>query len=58
MQKNYGSSNSWLGRSLENYKKLQSKVAERKGLTRELRDAPTLTAARKLLFGIKKGSTK
>jgi hypothetical protein len=56
--KKYGSSQSYLGRNLENYKKMHSGTAEKKKLVKELRDADTLTKARKLLFGLKKGQLK
>ena len=43
----------WLGRSLDNYKKLQAKVAAQKGVTEQLKNARTLTEARKICYGVK-----
>jgi hypothetical protein len=57
-KKSYGSAQSYLGRNLENYKKLQSSIAEKKKLVKELKEADTLTKARKLLYGLKKGNLK
>ena len=45
-------------RSLDNYKKLHTKTAEAKGVAREFAAAPTLTAARRVLFGLGKGGGK
>lgn len=44
----------WLGRSLENYKAMHAKTAESKGKGAELRNARTLTQARKIVFGLKR----
>lgn len=38
-------------RSLDNYKKMQVKVAENKGRLEQLLAAPTLTAARRIVYG-------
>lgn len=48
----------WCGRSLENYKAIHAKTAEQKGVSHELQNARTLTAAKKVVFGIKKGNTR
>lgn len=48
----------WLGRSLSNYKSMHAKTAESRGVTKELEKAQTLTQARKILFGYKKGSKR
>lgn len=50
------SESKWYGRSLLNYKTQQESLAKRKGLTKELVNVKTLTEARKLLYGTKKGS--
>lgn len=48
----------WLSRdlkkSLENYKKIQAKTAESKGVSEQLTAAKTLTQARKIVYGEKK----
>lgn len=49
--------NKWLGRSLSSYKALHRKTAENRGVTREFERAQTLTSARKVLFGLKRGNT-
>lgn len=41
------------GRSLENYKNQQRKVAESKGVLQQLLAASTLTSARKIVYGVK-----
>lgn len=48
----------WLGRSLENYKDIHAKAAADKGVGEELKNAKTLTKARKIVFGYKKKNTK
>lgn len=48
----------WFGRSLDNYKKMQSKAAASNGVTEQLRNAKTLTEARKIVYGLKKKNTK
>lgn len=48
----------WLGRSLANYKQMQAKVAESKGVLDALMNAKTLTQARKIVYGTKKGNTR
>lgn len=48
----------WLGRSLSNYKQMQAKVAESKGVLDALMSAKTLTQARKVVYGTKKGNTR
>lgn len=45
--------NSWQGRSLENYKKQHAEAAEQKGVGQAFQNAPTLTAAKKILSGKK-----
>lgn len=47
----------WLGRSLTNYKQLHAGRAEDRGVGRTFQNAKTLTEARKLLFGTKRGQT-
>ena len=54
-RKNEGSG---YGRSLENYKSMHTKTAENKGCKEEFLACKTLTQARKVLFGMKKGQTK
>lgn len=41
-------------RSLENYKKMHEGTAKQRGCETELKNARTLTAARRILFGEKK----
>ena len=48
----------WAGRSLKNYKEMQSKVAKSKGVYEALQEATTLTAARKIVYGYKSKNTK
>ena len=48
----------WLGRSLTNYKSMHSKTADSKGVGEQFRAARTLTQARKILFGFKKGNAR
>lgn len=48
----------WAGRNLDNYKQMQAKVAASKGVSKELRDAKTLTQARKIVYGYKRGNTQ
>ena len=50
--------NGWLGRSLDNYKQMHRKSAESRGNLKEFLAATTLTQARKLAFGMKRGNTK
>lgn len=45
-------------RSLPNYKKMHEKTASNKGIAKEFQEAKTLTEARKILFGEKKGSRR
>lgn len=45
-------------RSLENYKQMHVKTAESKGCLDLFMKARTLTEARKILFGVKKGATR
>lgn len=47
---------SWLGRSLTNYKAMQEGVARKKGVWEDLRKCTTLTQARKIVYGQKKGN--
>ncbi len=54
----YNPESKWFGRSLDNYKIMQAKVAASKGLTKELQACRTLTQAKKLLFGLKSGNLK
>jgi hypothetical protein len=48
----------YLGRNLENYKALHAKTAEDKGVGAALKAAKTLTQARKIVFGYKRGNSK
>ncbi len=48
----------WCGRSLSNYKAMHAKTAANKGVTQELLSAKTLTQARKIVFGVKKGNDR
>jgi hypothetical protein len=43
----------WAGRSLENFKTINKKRAEEKGVLEQLMRAKTLTEARKVIFGVK-----
>ncbi len=54
----YRPESKWFGRSLENYKSMQANVAASKGVTKELREAKTLTQARKVVYGLKAKNTK
>lgn len=54
----YCPSSNYLGRNLENYKQMQSKVAASKGVSDQLKAAKTLTAARKIVYGYKNGNAK
>ena len=47
---------SWQGRSLTNYKDMQEKVAKSKGCWEQLKKCTTLTEARKIVYGVKKGN--
>ena len=55
--KNQNVTSTWLSRdkqkSLENYKKIQRKIAASKGKTEELNSAKTLTQARHAVYGRK-----
>jgi len=48
----------WLGRNLENYKKIQTPIARDKGVLKELQSCTTLTEARKVVYGYKKRNAK
>lgn len=48
----------WLGRSLKNYKEIHTPTARSKGCLERFLAAPTLTQARKILFGHKKRNSK
>jgi len=48
----------WLGRSLSNYKSMHASTAKSKGVGPAFEAAKTLTQARKVLFGYKKGMTR
>lgn len=48
----------WLGRSLPNYKSMHASTAKSKGVSEAFQSAKTLTQARKILFGYKKGNVK
>lgn len=48
----------WFGRSLKNYQQMHHETARKKGVLEAFNAAPTLTKARKILFGLKKGATK
>lgn len=54
----YSPQSEWLGRSLENYKSMHAAGAESKGVADKLRQAKTLTEARKIMFGYKRGNKK
>lgn len=54
----YKPESTWAGRSLENYKKLHINAAKDKGNEKEFLAAKTLTAARKLAFGLKKRNSR
>lgn len=54
-RKNEGSG---YGRSLENYKSMHKQTAINKGVEVEFQACKTLTQARKVLWGMKKGQTK
>jgi len=47
----------WIGRSLSGYKATHAKTAENKGVLDQFRKATTLTAAKKILFGVKRGNS-
>ena len=46
----------WIGRSLSNYKAQHRATAENRGVEHQFQKAQTLTAAKKILFGHKKGN--
>lgn len=48
----------WRGRSLENYKAMHKKWAADEGKGAALEAAKTLTSARKILFGYKRGNVR
>lgn len=48
----------WLGRSLDNYKSIHAPTAKAQGCSAELEAAQTLTKARKVLFGYKRGNVR
>jgi hypothetical protein len=48
----------WAGRSLPNYKAMHASLAKSKGVSKEFEAARTLTQARKILFGYKKGQAR
>lgn len=48
----------WLGRSLDNYKQMHMQVAKSKGVSEQLQNCSTLTQARKIVYGYKKGQRK
>lgn len=54
----YCPSSNYLGRSLENYKQMQAKVAASKGVPEQLKASKTLTEARKIVYGYKKSNAK
>ena len=41
----------WLGKSIVNYKQRHEELAKEKGVHAQFMKAPTITAARKILFG-------
>ena len=47
----------WVGRSLSAYKQIHAKTAENRGVTGAFNKAQTLTAAKKILFGVKRGNS-
>lgn len=49
----YKPESKWYGRSLDNYKKMQAKVAASNGVGEQLKNATTLTQARKIVYGVK-----
>lgn len=49
---------SWIGRSLTNYKAIHADKAKKKGVQDAFEAAKTLTQARKILFGVKKGNDR
>ena len=51
-------SSTWVGRSLDNYKAMHEKTAKDKGVAHELANAKTLTQAKKIVYGHKKGQTR
>lgn len=48
----------WVGRNLDNYKAMQSEVAKARGVSAQLAATKTLTAARKAVYGNKRGQLK
>ncbi len=58
IKQKYNPSSNYLGRSLKNYQEMQSKAAAQKGVLEQLKAAKTLTAAKKIVYGHKKGSAK
>jgi len=58
MSKKDNTDSKWFGRSLTNYKEQHTSTAKNKGVAKEFQAAPTLTQARKILFGFKKGNTR
>lgn len=58
MSKKEEKENGWYGRSLDNYKQIQAKVANDRGVGDKLRNAKTLTEAKKIVFGYKKKNTR
>lgn len=48
----------WLGRSLDNYKRMHRNTVEKKGVIEAFTGAKTLTQAKKILFGYKRGNSK
>lgn len=51
IEQKYRPDSVWRGRSLENYKAMQAKVAESKGRLEQLKAAKTLTEARRICYG-------
>lgn len=47
----------WYGRSLDNYKKMHRNLAEGRGIGKRFQECTTLTEARKVLFGLKRGNS-
>ncbi len=58
IKNHYNPDSKWFGRNLNNYKDQQEKVAKSKNCLAELLKAKTLTEARKILYGIKRGAEK
>lgn len=58
MNKPQARENNWLGRSLTNYKQMHANTANDKGVYKEFMASKTLTAAKKILHGMKRKNTR